>query len=550
MKPLSLVAMSAIALAACAPATTRTTPAPVPAPAPAPSPVGRTSPVPPTQLLEAPREWQLLDPATDRIAGMSVERAYNELLAGRQPQRTVVVAVIDGGVDTAHVDLKANLWANPGETPGNDRDDDSNGYVDDVRGWNFIGGANGQDVHYDTFELTRLYALCQAGQSNPRTPDAQKCSAISADFQKTRAEVAQTLPQIRGASAALSQAVEILKQAMNTDSLSVAAVTAFRANTPQMQQARQIYLQLAGLGITPESIVEAEKAYEAQLKYNLDPSFNSRTIVGDDYKNLSERIYGNADVTGPDAMHGTHVSGIVAAIRGNGIGVDGIASNVRIMAVRTVPDGDERDKDVANAIRYAVDNGANIINMSFGKAYSPQKGAVDDAVKYADAHGVLMIHAAGNDGADAGEQPSYPTPFYESGGRAANWIDVGAASWKGGDSLVASFSTYGSPEVDVFAPGVDVLSTVPGNGYEREDGTSMAAPMVSGLAALIMAYYPNLTAADVKRIILATAIRHPDQQVILPGAPPSGRMVPFGTLSATGGIVNAYAALQMAEKEK
>jgi subtilisin family serine protease len=236
------------------------------------------------------------------------------------------------------------------------------------------------------------------------------------------------------------------------------------------------------------------------------------------------------------------VAGIIGAVRDSSIGVAGIDPAVRVMAVRAVPDGDERDMDIANAIRYAVDNGASVINMSFGKAFSPQKAAVDEAVKYADAHGVLMVHAAGNDGENSDEKPSYPTPLYLEGGRAQNWIEVGASSWKGGDSLVAEFSNYGHTRVDVFAPGVDILSTIPG-GYERDSGTSMATPVVSGLAALIMSYFPNLTAADVKRIILASATRH-DQTVIRPG----GGTAPFSSLSVTGGIVNAYDAIKMAQQ--
>jgi subtilisin family serine protease len=236
----------------------------------------------------------------------------------------------------------------------------------------------------------------------------------------------------------------------------------------------------------------------------------------------------------------------VAAIRNNGVGIDGIAPAERVMAVRAVPDGDERDKDVANAIRYAVDHGANIISMSFGKPYSPQKAAVDEAVKYADAHGVLMVHAAGNDGEDLATNRNFPTRDYLDGGQARNWIEVGASSWKGADSLAAFFSNYGKEQVDVFAPGVDILSTVPG-GYKRESGTSMAAPVVSGLAALIMSYYPSFTAAQVKQIILQSATPHTTQQVMRPGSE-TGEEVPFGSLSATGGIVNAYAAMRMAER--
>ncbi|NIP78067.1 MAG: S8 family serine peptidase, partial [Gemmatimonadetes bacterium] len=205
---------------------------------------------------------------------------------------------------------------------------------------------------------------------------------------------------------------------------------------------------------------------EDRLEYGLNPEFDPRDIVGDDYEDAGERVYGNAEVTGPRAGHGTGVAGIIAAERGNGIGEDGIASSVRIMVLRTVPDGDERDKDVANAIRYAVDNGADIINMSFGKAHSPRKDVVDAAVRYAGERGVLLVHAAGNGGADLAEEPSFPTRVYADGGEAQNWIEVGATDWRGGERLVAPFTNYGDEEVDVFAPGVDIRTTDIGNDFQ------------------------------------------------------------------------------------
>jgi len=554
MKPLVLTTLVAVALSACRPAARPAAgPAPAPAPIATPAPAGRADTAA-AALLEPPANWQLLDEATDRVPGISALRAERELLAGKAPKRTVVVAVIDAGVDTAHADLRANLWTNAKEVAGNGKDDDRNGYADDGRGWNFIGGRDGKSVGPDTYEVTRLYVRCTGGAASGAVvqtlpvPERTRCDSIVTDFRREKAEAEQTLEQVRTIAQVLARAVPILQQALGTDSLSVERVTALRPRNNQVQQARGFYLQLAANGITPESVEDALKAYESRVEYGLNPSFNPRDIVGDDYANLAQRRYGNADVMGPDAGHGTHVGGIIGAVRANGVGVDGIAPAVRIMSVRAVPDGDERDKDVANAIRYAVDNGAHVINMSFGKAYSPQKGAVDEAVKYADTRGVLIVHAAGNEGEDLARKANYPTATYLSGGRAQNWIEVGASSWRGGDSLVAPFSNYNQTQVDVFAPGVDILSTVPGGGYKRESGTSMAAPVVSGLAATLMAYYPTLTAADVKRIILASATRRPDQMVLRPGSHGGGEKVPFGTLSATGAIVNAYAAIRMADE--
>ena len=496
---LSLVVAS-VACAPAAPVATGVTPAP-----PATALLSPFPPAPPIPLDTAPRSalprnWQLLDETADHIAGISSERALRELVAGKQPS-PVVVAVIDAGVDTAHVDLKANLWINPKNTANDDR----YGYVGDVHGWDFIGGRDGRDVDQDTYEVTRLYAGCTsriaATHGSLPAPEQARCDKIAADYNKQKRDAESELPNIQNADKALTMFTQVLRQATGKDSLTDDIVEHLQPSTPQVQQAKAGYLQLGQQGITRSVIDGALKEINGQLQHALNPDFNPRPIVGDDTTDINQRNYGNADVMGPDADHGTHVSGIIAAVRGNGIGIDGIAPAVRIMAVRAVPDGDERDKDIANAIRYAVDNGARIINMSFGKPYSPGKAAVDAAVQYADEHGVLMVHAAGNDGQNSDSIASFPNPYYLAGGRAQNWIEVGASSWRGGDSLAASFSNYGRARVDLFAPGVDILSTIPHDKYDRYSGTSMATPVVVGVAALVMSYYPSLSAAEVKRIL-------------------------------------------------
>jgi subtilisin family serine protease len=553
MKSYRLSSLLLLLSVACgAPSTVATRPTPTPAPTPAPSALptaAQPTSVPPVTLAEAPRNWQLLDEGIDHVPGISSERAMNELLAGKAPKKRILVAIIDNGIDTAHVDLKANLWVNPKEIPANHIDDEHNGFIDDMHGWNFIGGKDGQDVHFDTFEVTREYARCHGGAAASGAPpitDAARCAEISAAFEKQRNEIQASVANYKGALDALRQITPLLKTAVAPDTLSLTRVRALSPTTPAVAQARQMYLQLIGEGATETVLSDGLKSLEGQLKNGLNPDFNPRTIVGDNYTDWHEHTYGNNDVMGQDAKHGTHVAGIIGAVRGNGIGIDGIANYVTFMMVRTVPDGDERDKDVANAIRYAVDNGAQVISMSFGKAFSPYKAAVDDAVKYADAHGVLMVHAAGNDGKDLSKAGNFPNPTYLDGGHPNLWIEVGASSWKGGEKLPAEFSNFGQQQVDLFAPGVDILSTVPGNQYERDSGTSMAAPVVTGVAALVMSYYPSLTAADVRKILLASTAKYPSQLVFRPGENSKDK-VPFGTLSVTGGIVNAYNALKMAD---
>ena len=563
MKYFATLTIVAAALAACAPVTPSVATAPAPEPVPAArTPVAppATPPVaapvqPPTApasgVREAPRDWQLLDDSADHYRGISLLRAQRELLAGRAPRKSVVVAVIDGGVDTAHAELRPRLWTNAKEIPGNAKDDDHNGYADDVHGWNFIGGADGKDVNYDTFELTRMYVRCKG---SPQTIteramppiDAAACAKIAIAYASKKTEINTTLDQMQRVQTVLNSAMPFLQQALGTDSITPARVAALPATTPQIAAARGLYLELARQGGTPQAIAEAVTEYGAQSKYGLNTDFDPRNIVGDDYADVNQRHYGNADVTGPDAQHGTHVAGIIAAVLRDSGGPEGIADSARIMSVRTIPDGDERDKDVANAIRYAVDNGARVINMSFGKPYSPFKSAVDAAIKYADAHGVLMVAASGNDGANLDTASNFPTPDYTGGGRAANWIEVGASSWRGADTLATSFTDFSKTKVDVFAPGEDILSTVPGGGYERLSGTSMAAPVVTGLAALIMSYYPDLSAAQVKQIILDSATRY-NQASLVPGSQ-TGETAPFASMSVTGGIVNAYNALKLAQQ--
>jgi subtilisin family serine protease len=505
-----------------------------------------------TTSTEPAQNWWQLDPGANHVPGIALDRAYAELLPGKTA-RPVVVAIIDSGVDISHPDLAANVWTNPREIAGNGKDDDGNGYVDDVHGWDFIGGKDGRDVDHDTYESVRMYARLAGKYANvnPATLDAagraeyQQFQQLKQKLDEDRASASQQLAVARQILSDLQELESILRPALNGQPLTEENVRHLQSMRMDVQQARTAWLGYAAQGADPKSVEEYRQDQENKLQFGLNPNYNPRPIVGDDSTNLNERGYGNADVVGPDAMHGTHVAGIIGAVRNNGMGLNGIAGNVKLMILRAVPDGDERDKDIANAIRYAADNGAQVINMSFGKAYSPQKTAVDEAVRYAESKGVLLVHAAGNEGANLDQSPSYPTRTFLSGGTARNWIEVGA-SGPGTQTLAADFSNYSRTGVDVFAPGVSIWSTVPHNEYERLQGTSMAAPVVTGVAALLLSYFPNLTAADVKDILIQSATRFPGQNVVRPG---EGHVqVPFETLSVAGGVVNVYNAVRLAEQ--
>lgn len=500
----------------------------------------------------APQDWYHLDQVPRSGPGLNTQTAYQTILENRAPQDTVRVAIIDSGFDTDHEDLSAKVWTNADEVPGNGKDDDNNGYVDDVHGWNFIGGPNGKNVNQDTYELTRIYVdlrgRFEGTDSTEVAPENReqhrRYRKIERTFQRKRRQAKQRLKKVKKAQDAVQTSVRVLKQYLQTDTLTEETVLSITSSKKKVSQAQRTLRYFYNQNLTPSDLRDYKNHLKRKVEYNYNSDFNPRPIVGDDYSDKTERRYGNSDVVGPDASHGTHVAGIVGAVRANDIGTDGVARGVQLMSVRAVPNGDERDKDVANAIRYAVDNGADVINMSFGKRYSPHKEVVDDAVQYADSMGVLMVHAAGNDGSNVDSTKNYPTPYYQNGGQSNLWIEVGASSWKGGQQLAASFSNYGAERVDVFAPGQSIYSTVPDDKYDRNNGTSMAAPMVSGLAALTMAHYPSLSPAQVRSIILDTATRYEDQIVSRPGGTDS--TVRFGKLSQTGAVVDAHAALRRA----
>jgi subtilisin family serine protease len=291
-----------------------------------------------------------------------------------------------------------------------------------------------------------------------------------------------------------------------------------------------------------EQIKGGLEHFEGSTKYHLNIDFDPRNKVGDNPNDATERFYGCNRVSGPKGDHGTHVAGIIAAARNNNIGMNGVADNVKIMVLRVVPDGDERDKDIANAIRYAADNGAKIINMSFGKGFSPQKNVVDEAVEYAVQKGVLLVHAAGNDNNNIDTTNNFPRAIYLNNSVASSWLEVGASNWKSGKNIPADFSNYGKQTVDVFAPGVDIYSCIPESKYASFNGTSMASPVTAGVAALIWSYYPQLNAVQVKDIIMKSVVPVKGK-VLIPG---TKKKIKMTELCKTGGIVNAYQAIKLA----
>ena len=491
-------------------------------------------------------KWAHADLVTDTIPGISLDKAYT-FLEGKKGV-TVIVAVIDSGIDIEHEDLKDVLWTNTKEIPGNGIDDDNNGYVDDIHGWNFLGG-NGEPA-YEQLEITRIVAKLNPrfeGKTIENISEADK-----ADFKKyqkyleayntSSSKHFQTLVRMEQ----IGENFAAVKKHLGKEDFTLEDLQGINTEDQILKAQVNDLTGLFARGLDEAAYLEF---YASQKKNrNYDLSFNGRAIVGDNPEDINDTKYGNAFVIGSkdEESHGTHVAGIILATRNNNKGLNGVANNAELMVVRAVPDGDERDKDIALAIRYAVDNGAKVINWSFGKSFSPNKEWVFDAIKYAAQHDVLLVHAAGNDSKDIDVKDNWPNDSEDKINEFSdNVLTVGALSPEFNENLPATFSNYGKLNVDVFAPGVQIYSTIPKDEYAKYSGTSMASPEVAGIATLIRSYYPQLSASQVKHIIMNSGVKV-NLQVLVPGE--KGEKAAFSSLSKSGSMANAYNALLLAQK--
>ena len=488
------------------------------------------------------KTWPHRDLLTTGYPGISLAEAY-KALKGRKAQ-TVIVGVVDSGVDINHEDLKSIIWTNPKEIPNNGIDDDKNGYIDDVHGWNFLG-----EINQDNLEYVRI--LKKGDTSDPDYKRAEE--KYDKEFKDANEKI-ELYSQIKER---IAQSDALIQKHLGKKEYTEEDLDKIDASSLQLLGAVRgmKYLLSNGVSVkeTLEELSEGIKHYEDRLKYGLNKEFNPRKVLNDNPDDINDKIYGNNNVIGPTAegaLHGTHVAGIIAAVRHNNIGIDGVADHVRIMPVRTVPDGDEYDKDVALALRYAIDNGAKVINTSFGKEFSPHKEWVYDALKYAAEKDVLIVNAAGNDTKNVDVQLTFPDDNINGKEFTDTMITIGALNYEYNENLVASFSNYGKNNVDLFSPGVQIYATVPENKYKFLDGTSMAAPEVAGVAALIRAYFPKLKAREVKQILMESGVTPTVKEVLVGGRgeEQEAQRMPFSSLSKSGKILNAYNAIILAAK--
>ena len=485
------------------------------------------------------KRWSHLDLDKDSIPGMSVDKVYSELLKGKKSV-PVIVGIVDSGVDIEHEDLKSVVWTNKKEIAGNGIDDDKNGYIDDIHGWNFLG-----NITKENYEYERII------NNKSLVDEATYLEAKKINDDKIE-EANQAKTQIERALNGTTKADETLVKLLGKPTYTAEDLDAIDSKEPEVLQSKGIMKQMLAYGLSVADLKkEIQKELDTYVKVLSGENLktNYRKVLGDNPEDIKDTKYGDNNVMGPDKeeiLHGTHVAGIVAQVRNNNIGGDGITNNVQILTVRAVPDGDEYDKDIALGIRYAVDNGAKVINGSFGKAFSPHKQWVYDAIKYAESKDVLIVHAAGNDAKDIDTENNFPNDSDDKKKEFAdNMITIGALNYEYGTNVVADFSNYGKLNVDVFAPGVKIYASTPNDTYQFLQGTSMASPNVAGVAALIRSYYPTLSAKQVKHILMdsGTAIT---TKVTVGGDEKDSRQ--FSDLSKSGRILNAYNAMVLADK--
>jgi len=490
-------------------------------------------------------------------AGMLTEKAYKKVK--NRKTKTVIVAIIDSGMDIEHKDLAGKIWVNKGEIAGNGIDDDKNGYIDDVHGWNFLGNAKGENANDIRLEKTRIYAnLKKKFDGKDVVISNEKEAAEFVLYQKVKEEVESELAAAKGnlqyyevmLPAMIDGAPKYVAKALGNEDYTMKDLKKWKVTTgTQDAQMKRMAMLIMNGSLSKEGLQGGVDHFKSTINIHLNVDHDGRALVGDNPDDFTDVTYGNNNVEGPDAFHGTHVGGIVGAIRGNDLGADGVANDVLLMSIRAVPNGDELDKDIALAIRYAVDNGAQVINMSFGKAYSPHQKEVYEAFKYADSKGVLLVHAAGNDNKDIDSEPNFPTYQYDFQQKKLDlFLTIGSSTRNKKGEVVSSFSNYGQYGVDVFAPGSEIYNSVPQSDYATIQGTSMACPMVAGAAAMLKSYFPAMSMNEIKTVLLETATSYSGESHIKPGGEHGPNVesdtVDFSTLSVTGGVINLYEAVK------
>ncbi len=510
--------------------------------------------------------WHWKDLEKEGVHGVSLFKAQQMLIDLKLKPTPIIIAVLDGGIDTSHRLIKPYLWKNPKEIPGNQMDDDKNGYIDDLYGWNFLGNADGENINKAADEKSRIYHRFKNEFKQIKSDSSnwdQKKKLEYKIWQQAAAEIVFTdedidnLAFIKMAKNAVVKMGNILIKELEDSNFTAEKLEPYQPIGKITADTKIAYLRtLQALGIDKtngfQSIIEDLNEYIAgkelaAVSMETAPEDLRKQIIRDDYTLFSDQYYGNNNIMGPNAKHGTHVAGLTAGITDTIVTSNSFNNPIQIMGVRVVPDGDEYDKDIALGIRYAVNNGAKVINMSFGKSYSPEQAWVDSAIRYAASKDVLIIHSAGNEAYDLNIKSVYPSPYSNVfKDKASNMITVGASSDPMiAESILTNFSNFGNQIVDLLSPGNKIYSTLPNQNFGFLNGTSMAAPIVSHIAGLLRAYFPKLTAKEIKEIILQSCWKPKDENSLYP-IPQKEASIKLNEIAAEGGIINAALCIQHA----
>jgi subtilisin family serine protease len=494
--------------------------------------------------------WLYKDIIKDSISGISLEKAKNTILKNKTG-REIIVAVIDSKFDINHEVLKDYIWTNPKEIL-NYKDDDNNGFVDDIYGWNFIGNSQGENVIDANYEYVR-YIRHYSGRfenktiDNVKEGDKEKFILYIEVKEKLETELIKAKNRLDYSNNIFEKYVEArdaLQSYFPNYNYTLDVLNEIDTTGNNLATHVKEISEVIKWGETNEMNVSTNTSYKSGLNKHLNIDFNERSLVGDNPYDINDTIYGNNKTFNflKHYDHGTRVSSVITNL------FKYSSSKLKILPISISPAGSYHDKDLALAIRYAVNNGAKVINMSFAKEYSINKEWVFEAFKYAEKHNVVIVRAAGNDSYDLGNYNiTYPMDNENNGKEVSdNFLLVGSSTYKANENLKANFSSYGKNDVDVFAPGDNLFTAKPFNKYMLDRGTSLSAALISGVAALLFSHYPNLTASQVKHIIMDSGIEY-TFPVKTPTKEDKDKMTPFNQLSKSGKVVNAYNALIMAD---
>lgn len=538
---------------------------------------------------ETLNNWQNLSPEKDGIYGADVNGAY-DFLKGKKSKKKVTVALIGTGIDVEHEDLQGSLWINPKEKP-NGRDDNKNGKIDDINGWNYLGNAQGEVLEKARTFADREYLRLKDKYS--RIQHYGDKYVVVSDDEKELLEVAppENKPEFDYFNRVVRKESAIGSKYSSIELMKVSRIYAngltdkLKAKFPDKEHFsyqdfgsmidRNDTDTLRMLGMTMISVafmIQPQATWDKVLDYlnNFQPplllkdyqkieqmnNFDDRTLIGDDPYKITDTKYGNNILLAENSGEGTSYAGIIGAKRSNDMGLDGIADNVQIMTLRTTPsEGEAYPKDVALAIRYAVDNGADIIQMYASASITPfgeQGDWINDALMYAESKGVLIVQPVASKSIDMDKYPYYPRKEITPAKKLSNMITVAASDKKG--SPVPD-SNFGIKSLDLYAPGKDIYSCYTGNTYREESGSEVAASTVTGVAALIKSYYPDLTAMQIRDIIINNVTDRSGEEVekqSLNMDQGNAKMIKdlflFEDLCASSGILNAAKAVEAASK--